>query len=113
MLAAQQLRGLAGEAAEHDVRGVDDVPLARNLARLGAVRTHRFTLSVVGVSGCGRLTLSTPAALETGPVGRAGAGRRADGTRNSPQRYPPRSGRVKVAPVKHQPSAVHGSADRL
>jgi hypothetical protein len=40
VLAAQQDRGLAGEAAEHDVGGVDDVPRTRDLALLGGVGTH-------------------------------------------------------------------------
>ena len=49
VLAAQQVRGLDGELAEDDVGGVDDVPLALDVAGLRAVRTHvRLPLLVRG-----------------------------------------------------------------
>ena len=44
VLAAQQDRGLGGETAQDDVGRVDDVPLARDLAGLGGVRTHGRSL---------------------------------------------------------------------
>src|SRR5205823_10642305 len=40
VLAAEKASGLGGEAAEHDVSRVDDVPLAPDLARLRLVRAH-------------------------------------------------------------------------
>src|SRR4051812_26960967 len=45
VLAAQQGRDLHGEASEHHVRGVDDVPLALDVSGLWAVRTHVHLLS--------------------------------------------------------------------
>ena len=49
VLAAQQVRGLDGEAAQDDVGGVDDVPLALDVTGLGAVRAHgECLLSFVG-----------------------------------------------------------------
>ena len=50
VLAAQQDRGLAREAAQHDVRRVDDVPGASDLARLrgvGAQSVLTFTFGLV------------------------------------------------------------------
>ena len=40
VLAAQDAGDLGGEAAEHEALGVDDVPLAGDLAGLGAVGAH-------------------------------------------------------------------------
>src|SRR5690606_12359662 len=39
VLAAQQRGGLAGQAAEDDVGGVNDMPLAGDVARLGGIGT--------------------------------------------------------------------------
>src|SRR6185369_9145596 len=46
VLATQEVGGVAGQPAEHDVGRVDDVPPTLDLTRLRAVRTHRLTLSV-------------------------------------------------------------------
>ncbi len=50
MLAAQEGGGLGRQTAEDNVLGVDDEPLARDVAGLGAERTHAyaFASSVVG-----------------------------------------------------------------
>ena len=48
VLAAQQDRRLAREPAEHDVGGVDDVPLARDVGGLGLVRAHGGSSSLWG-----------------------------------------------------------------
>ena len=45
VLAAQEVRGLDGEPAEDHVGGVDDVPLALDVAGLRAVRTHARCLT--------------------------------------------------------------------
>jgi len=45
VLATQEGGGMGGQPTQDDVRSVDDVPLTLDLARLGAVRTHRSTLS--------------------------------------------------------------------
>ena len=40
VLATQEGGGLDGEPSEHHVSGVDDMPLTRDVAGLGAVRAH-------------------------------------------------------------------------
>src|SRR3954451_21179164 len=45
VLATQEGRGVSSQAAQDDVRSVDNVPLTLDLTRLRAVRTHRITLS--------------------------------------------------------------------
>ena len=40
VLPAQQHRHLAGQAAEHDIGGVDDVPLTLDVTGLGAESAH-------------------------------------------------------------------------
>src|SRR5699024_8278619 len=47
VLAAEQTRGLRGEPTEHDISGVDDVPLALNIAGLRGVRTQSCLLTFV------------------------------------------------------------------
>jgi hypothetical protein len=52
VLAAQKLRGLAGQSTEHHIGGVDDVPGPGDLAGLGGVRAHGArVLFVVGKAG--------------------------------------------------------------
>src|SRR6478752_3555110 len=48
VLAAQQRRGLGREAAEHDVGGVDDDPVALQVGGLGAERAHGISLRSSG-----------------------------------------------------------------
>src|SRR5262249_42323920 len=67
---------------QHDVGRVDDVPLAVDLTRLRAVRTHRLTLSRNWEGSRWLLRRRQPA-------------------RNSPQRYPALPGRVKTPPDGH------------
>jgi hypothetical protein len=52
VLAAQQVRRLHSQPAEHDVGRVDDVPLTLDVSGLGAVRTHvvAFSSSSTGVT---------------------------------------------------------------
>src|SRR5690606_21801974 len=49
VFATQQRGGLAGQAAEDDVGGVDDEPLAGDVARLGSVGTHGKEAFVAGI----------------------------------------------------------------
>jgi hypothetical protein len=47
VLSAQQCCGLAGKTTQDNVGGVNDVPLAVDIAGLRGVRTHGFCLRFV------------------------------------------------------------------
>src|SRR6516165_7742124 len=51
VLAAQQRRYLAGQAAEHNVGGIDDVPLTLDVTGLGAESAHSRKPSQVDLIG--------------------------------------------------------------
>ena len=53
VLPAQELRGLAGQATEHDVGRVDDVPGAGDVGRLGAEGAHADASSFSVQVRCG------------------------------------------------------------
>ncbi len=53
VLAPQQVGGVHGQAAEHHVGGVDDVPLAPDVGGLRAVRAHGDMTFTLLAGGCG------------------------------------------------------------
>src|SRR5262249_8686403 len=85
VLASEKGRGVGRQAAQHNVRSVDDVPLTLNLTRLRAVRTHRFTLSRRRSLPATGLGDSTEAAQQRSTIpGTPRQGQNAPGARRGP-----------------------------
>ena len=121
VLAPQQLRGLAGQPAEHDVGRVDHVPGVGHIAGLGAVRAHGYASSLSSsCSGPGAAApfrcrlrgpttpeipvasgpgLSVPTASRTRDVRRTSAARH-----TAVQSTPPSRPRSKSGPVGERPA---------
>ena len=105
VLAAQEDGGLAREAAEHDVGRVDDVPRARDLARLRGVGTHQVSWVVEdgGTGVCRVLPRGTDGPAEgarhnSGQVYGAGA---------APQIAPPDGSHIRADLRRHTVHRIH------
>ncbi|GAA1806811.1 hypothetical protein GCM10009811_32920 [Nostocoides veronense] len=89
MLAAQERGRLAGEPAEDDVGGVDDMPLTGDLRRLGGVGTQSLAFTHSSDEGLVCRVLPPGGPLPVLRGGFAGGPPTRGARHNSPQVYGP------------------------